>query len=119
MKPTRKISNKLTAAQKELLRQEEEMKRRELELQQQLKQLPEKLRQKREKERQKQRMEVTTAARGEYLSRVMHQRIREDSSGSKKPRSLRIQQKQGKIKFLILCIIFLTLLITLLRVMPG
>lgn len=119
MKPTRKISNKLTAAQKELLRQEEEVRRRELELQQQLKQLPDKLRKKKEKERALQRMEVTTAARGEYIARVMHQRGRDNPDSQRPPRRLRTQQKQGKIKFVILCLIFLGLLIALLSVMPG
>lgn len=119
MKPTRKISSKLTAAQKELLRQEEEVRRRELELQQQLRQLPQQLRKKKEKERALQRIDATTEARGEYLTRVRHERASGNASASRPPRRLRTQQKQGKVKFVILCLIFLGLLIALLSVMPG
>jgi hypothetical protein len=111
-------SRRLTAAQLELARQEEEIRRKAEEVQARLKVLPAQMKEKEEKRREMMRMQVSTVARGEYLARKQHQPGRGD--GEVMPRRrLRMQQRQGKIKFLILCMIFVVLFFLLLRVMPA
>jgi len=117
MKSGRKSPSKLTAAQKELLRQEEEVRRREQELQRRLQKLPAELKQKREQERQIRRVAVTTVARGEYVARVQHQRERGKPGAPR--RALRWERRAGKMRFLVLFMILTILLILLWRVMPA
>jgi hypothetical protein len=117
-KPSRSSASGLTAAQKELLRKEEELEKQEAAIKKRLAKLPEELKEKREKERKRQRMEVTTVAIGEYRNRI-HRQPGRAPLGASPSRVLRSQRNQGKIKFLVLCMIFLLLLILLWRVMPA
>jgi hypothetical protein len=117
-KPTPgKASSGLSAAQKELLRKEEELRRKELEIQKRIAKLPEELKEKREKQRKAQRMEVTTVAIGEYRNRI-HRQPGRSPLGQAPTRTLRSHRSQGKIKFLVLCMIFVLLMLLLWRVMP-
>jgi chromosome segregation ATPase len=113
-----KSPSALTAAQKELLRKEEELRRKEEEIQKRIAKLPEELKEKREKQRKQQRMEVTTVAIGEYRNRINRQPGR-SAMGQTPTRVLRSHRSQGKIKFLVLCMIFILLMLLLWRVMPA
>lgn len=112
-----KPTGRLSAAQRELLRKEEELRRKEAELQKRLKKLPEEIQQKRDKQRQAQRMLVTTVALAEYRNRI-HRQPGRTPLGHAPARTLRSHRSQGKVKFLVLCMIFVLILLLLWRVMP-
>jgi predicted RNase H-like nuclease (RuvC/YqgF family) len=111
-------ARRMTAEQLELERKQKELRRKEELLKARLKGLPAEIKEKEDKRRELMRMQVTTAARGEYLARKQHLPGAGDAEVAPR-RRLRAQQREGKIKFLILCLIFVTLFLLLLRVMPA
>lgn len=111
-KPTRKAVA-LTEEQKELERQQEEIRQKEAALRQRLQKLPVEVKKRREEARRIQRVDTTTVAYGE----IQQRRSLRGSAGPR--RGLRKDRNQGRIQFLVLCLVFLLLLILLWRVMPS
>lgn len=113
-KPTRKATG-LTEAQKELQRIEEEIRRKEAALKERLEKIPAEAKKRRAEERRLQRVDTSTAAVGE----IHHRRGSRGSSAPPAHSRLRKDRNQGKVKFLVLCLIFILLLIILWRAMPA
>lgn len=114
MRRRTKVSGNLTAAQKELLKLEEELRRKELAVQERLRRLPKEHKARREEQRKVYQLDATTAVRGEYLSRLQHERGTERTP--RRPKELRSKRKKGRTEFLILCAIFVIILFALMRV---
>ncbi len=115
MKPSRKPSTQLAAEQRKLQLAEEDLRKKERELQKKIKAIPAIVREKREETRTMQRIYATTTAQAEYITRVQHQR----GGGGPSRRPLRTAQRRGKWQFLILCVIFITLVVLLWYALPS
>jgi hypothetical protein len=119
MKSSPRPSNQLSLAKREIQLKEQDLQRKMEEARKRLESAPERIKKEKEKQRTLQRIEATTTASAEYYTRVRHQRGRDVGGGREMRRSLRAHQREGKIKFLILCMVFVIILVLLWQSMPG
>lgn len=119
-------SDRLAAEKRRLQEMELELKRKEEKLRKQLETLPAQVRQKKEKIREKRkedyremtRLNATTTARGDFVSRLQHQRGADANREVSTRQHLRKVRREEKIKFMVLGMILLLVLIMLWRAMP-
>lgn len=119
MKSSSRPSSKLSLAKQEIQLKELDLKRQMDEARKRLESAPERVKKEKEKQRTLQRIEATTTASAEYYSRVRHHRGRDVGGGREMRRSLRAHQREGKVKFLILCMVFVIILMLLWHSMPS
>lgn len=120
MKSGPRSSDPLSAAKQEILLKEQALQRKMEEARKRLDSAPERVKKEKEKQRSLQRIEAVTAASPEYFSRVKQHRRDDSSLGARPPRrKLRAHQREGQVKFLVLCLIFAIILILLWQAMPN
>lgn len=119
MKSSPRTPSNLSAAKREILLKEQALQRELEEAKKRLKSAPERVKKEKEKQRTLQRVEATTTASAEYLGRVKQYRGRDLGGGRETRRTLRVHQREGKIKFVVLCLVFLIILALLWQAMPS
>ncbi len=119
MKPSPRRTDLLSAAKKEIQLKEEALRQKMEEARKRLESAPDRIKKEKEKQRTLQRIEAVTTANPEYFSRVKQYRSRELRGDPSPRKRLRVHQREGKIKFLVLCMVFIIILALLWQAMPG
>ncbi len=109
--------SKLTAEERRLAKQQEELRRREEELQRTLKMIPAKLEER--KAREKKLAKLRAEASAPAISLAGGRSLRSGRTSTKPRRTPARELQNARIKFLVLCLIFASLVILLLKQLPS
>ena len=116
-KPKQEGKSRLLTERDQLQQAQAELARKQAELERQLRQIPVKMEEVRKREREVQRINVTTVARGEINGRLRE--IRSSGAEPRQRRALKGERRKAQMKFLLLCLILVTILMLLWRAVPN
>jgi len=117
-KKSRAETGGVSGAKKQLLEAEKQLRLKEQEIVKQLQVLPVKAAQIKKRQRDLKAQFVSTTAGAEYINRV-GPRDRSSARQGRGSTTLRRQARDARFKFVFLCLIFLSILFVLWRVIPS